>query len=110
MTTNDARIFRSVDGGGTWAVVLNLTVGSIDRVRFDPEWLYVGYAIYNTATPLGHLYRTEDGGVTWTEWASPSAGNAGYNDVAVCDPNLIYVGGNAFGGLSYVAKWDRSAA
>ena len=110
VTTNDARIFRSVDGGGTWAVVLNLTVGSIDRVRFDPEYLYVGYAIYNTATPLGHLYRSEDGGVTWTEWASPAAGNAGYNDVAVCDPNLVYVGGNAMGGLSYVAKWDRSAA
>ena len=110
VATADARIFRSTDGGNTWTEVLDLSVGSIDRLRFDPENLYFAGMVYNTATPVGHFYRSEDGGVSWTEWASPAGSNAGYNDLFVCDPNLIYVGGNAMGGLSYVAKFDRSAS
>lgn len=110
VATADARIFRSTDSGNTWTEVLDLTAGTINRIRFDSDNLYFAGMIYNTVANVGHLYRSEDGGVSWTEWASPAGSNSGYNDLFVCDQNLIYVGGNAHGGTSFVAKFDRQAS
>jgi len=109
---NAAQIWRTIDYGTTWEMLVDLGTGNVNRIRFDPNLAYVGYALYNNATPVGYLYRSEDGGVTWAQQVNPTGSNSGYNDLFVCDPNMVYVGGepHPLGGTSYVAKWIRKSA
>src|SRR5215472_1649947 len=70
-------IFRSADGGATWTRTLfvNATTGASD-VAFDPKDPKIVYAgmfdyqrypwLIRSGGPGSGLYRSEDGGVTWT--------------------------------------------
>lgn len=100
--TNDARIFRSEDGGETWVEWLDLTAGSVDWLRFDSKASYVGAMIHNDAGGTGHLYRTEDGGATWYELSGMPT-NSGLNSGFLCDENHIAIVGEAHGGTTFVA-------
>jgi photosystem II stability/assembly factor-like uncharacterized protein len=107
---DDAELWRSTDEGDTWELMLNLA-GSIDQVRFDEDFRYFGYLVNDDATPIGTLYRSEDAGNTWVQVGVPATDydNAGLNCVAICDPNMLYVGGAPHGGVSFAAKFERAS-
>jgi len=90
-------IFRSTDGGKTWQKVLykNDTTGGID-VAFAPDNPRIGFATlwyhYSTPdTPLGGLlgmsgggiFKTADGGDTWTPVDIPQLDNAHLGRIGV---------------------------
>ena len=111
VSTADARLFRSIDGGLTWVTIIDLAVGSINQVRFDDSFRYFGYLAHDDATPVGTVYRSEDAGNTWATVGTPATDylNAGINCVAICDPNMLYAGGPAQGGTSFIAVFNRKA-
>lgn len=100
VTTDDARLFRSEDGGATWVEWLDLLAGTIDWIDFDENG-YVGALVYNNATPRGYLYRSEDGGATWIRWTTPA--NDGINTGHICDANNVALVGNVHDGTTFVA-------
>jgi photosystem II stability/assembly factor-like uncharacterized protein len=111
VSTADARLFRSVDGGVTWETILDLNVGSINQVRFDNSYRYFGFFVWDNSTPVGTLYRSEDAGNNWAQVGTPATDylNAGLNCIAIYNPNMAYMGGPAQGGTSFVAVFNRQA-
>lgn len=109
--TNDARIFRSVDAGVTWAEMIDFGAGSVDKIEFDPFNIYVGYALWNNSTPNGVVRRTEDGGNTWLggEIGLTTPNNAGLYGIHVCDANGLFVVGDTVGGTTFCARFQRRA-
>jgi len=117
--TNDARIFRSIDNGATWRnaagvqnqPIIDFSAGSVDKIEFDPNNAYVGYALWNDATPNGTVKRTEDGGVTWIsgEIRLTTPANAGLYGIHVCDANGLFVVGDTVGGTTFSARFQRRA-
>ncbi len=101
--TSDARLFRSEDEGLTWALVIDFGAGTIDDVMFEEKGNYVGALIWNNATPVGAVYRSEDGGATWPQIANMPT-NVGLNALHMCDQNTISVVGNAVGGSTFIAR------
>jgi len=97
-------VFRTRDGGDTWEHVLSVDAdtGAIDLVmdRNDPNTLFA--AMYqrrrtsfgfNGGGPGGGIFRTLDGGSTWTELAEGlPAGDTGRIglDIFRGDSNLVY--------------------
>jgi len=108
VTDANADLWRSVDGGDTWAAMLTMT-GSMPQIRFDDDFRFFGYLISNTAAPVGTVYRSEDAGNTWAAIgvAATDYLNAGLHCLAICDPNMLYAGGIAAGPLSCVVKFER---
>lgn len=97
-----SRIYRSIDGGDTWQ---ELTDGlpsnpaekgriSIDIARSNPDVLYARYA--DAAGSIHGVYRTGDGGDTWTEVNSSDLTNVGFHwwfrgiFVDPADENTLY--------------------
>lgn len=107
--TDDGRLFRSEDQGASWldrdglpGYWLDLGGGSIDVLKREDEANYVMTMIWNDSTPVGHLYRSEDGGATWREIAG-MPDNGGINDVHMCDLNHFAMVGNTYLGTTFVA-------
>lgn len=109
--TNDARIFRSVDSGVNWSEMIDFGAGSVDKIEFEPYNAYVGYALWNDATPRATVKRTEDGGVTWVsgEIGLTTAANSGAYGLHVCDANGLFVVGDTVGGTTFAARFQRRA-
>lgn len=98
-------VFRSADGGKTWNKVLyrDDNTGAID-VTFDPNNAQIVYAAlwqvrrlpwnFSSGGPGSGLFRSADGGVTWTELKGNGLPNGiiGRLDVAVsgADSKRIY--------------------
>ena len=98
-------VFRTADGGKTWARVLyrNDGTGAID-VTFDPSNAKIVYAAlwqvrrqpwnFSSGGPGSGLFRSTDGGVTWTELKGHGlpGGILGRIDVSVspADPKRVY--------------------
>jgi photosystem II stability/assembly factor-like uncharacterized protein len=94
-------VFKSTDGGKTWQAIgleRTQTVGRIVVHPTDPNTAYVAAlgAIWN-ANPERGLYKTTDGGKTWT-LSKFVSDKAGFVDVAMDprDPNVLYA-----------ASWER---
>jgi photosystem II stability/assembly factor-like uncharacterized protein len=99
-------LFRSRDGGRTWAKVLfkNDSVGAVD-VAIDPANPQIVYAtLWNTRRPVwytyqptngpgGGIYKSTDGGTTWTQLTTglPKAciGRSGIA-IAPSNPRRVY--------------------
>ncbi len=88
-------VYRSTDAGTTWAHVGLKNTASIGRVRLhptDPSIAYVA-AVGNLwkPTPERGVYKTTDGGVTWTNILSIDT-LTGATDLAMDprDPNVLY--------------------
>jgi photosystem II stability/assembly factor-like uncharacterized protein len=77
--------------------------GSIPRLVFEEDMHYFGGAVWNSGG-VGTLLRTEDGGVSWLEWSTPT--NTGLNGLTWVDPNMCYVVGDD----GFIAKFDRASS
>jgi photosystem II stability/assembly factor-like uncharacterized protein len=100
----DGNMYYSTDQGATWATRREFGIGTVDWIAFYGRNRYIGYAIWNDATPVGWLYRSFDGGATWHRVPGQTAGwNSGLNDGHICDQNNAFVVGEAHGGNTFVA-------
>ncbi|MBN1198915.1 MAG: hypothetical protein JXA23_06165 [Bacteroidales bacterium] len=103
---NDQRgVYRSMDGGMTWDRVLYLTdsTAAIDLVQHpaDPDILYAamwertrGLEYRNSFGVTSGIWKTTDGGDTWTELANGlmSGQNVGRIGLTICtsQPDILY--------------------
>lgn len=100
-------VYRSIDGGASWDQVFSPgdDIGAIDLVinPSDPDILYVAmwervrtYESMRLAGPGSGIYRSSDGGDTWTrlgvETGLPDGANVGRIGLTLCDsePNVLY--------------------
>jgi len=98
-------LYVSVDGGDNWAVRRAFGAGIVRALEFDEGTRYFGVLVYNTAAPVGKVYRSNDGGATWQAPAGQTATwNSGLNDIHICDQNHIVVVGEAHAGTTFVAN------
>ena len=61
VVADDSGIYRSDDGGGTFARLGNLPDARVAQVAVDPRLQHVVYAV----TDQGRVYRSTDAGATW---------------------------------------------
>jgi hypothetical protein len=101
--SNAGAMYVSEDVGVTWETRVDLGSGSIDWIAFDADNHYVGAMIWNTAAPVGYLYRSENNGAAWRR-VSGMPVNSGLHTGHICDVNHIYVAGAAHGGTTFIAK------
>jgi photosystem II stability/assembly factor-like uncharacterized protein len=89
-------IYRSRDGGKTWAHVWS-EVGQIGRMAVDPRDADVAFAAVLGhafgANPERGVYRTRDGGRSWQQVLRRDA-DTGASDVALdpSNPNIVFAG------------------
>lgn len=123
--TNAGAVKKSTDGGTTWVTLSGGLPGSMGRIQLamapsNSQILYASIAAASGGSLVG-LYKTTDGGTTWTSQAtSPNyLGSQGWYDNAVIvhptDPNIVVVGGldlyvSTTGGTGLVQKssWSTS--
>jgi len=108
--------FMGATGGGVWKtesygnIWENVSdgffstgsIGAIDVADSNPDVVYVGpgsAAIRSNVITGKGVYRSDDGGDTWTFVGLPNAGQIAELQVHPSDPNLVFVAavGNAFG-------------
>jgi len=108
--------FMGATGGGVWKtesygnIWENVSdgffstgsIGAIDVADSNPDVVYVGTgsaAIRSNVITGKGVYRSDDGGDTWTFVGLPNAGQIAELQVHPSDPNLVFVAavGNAFG-------------
>ena len=96
-------VFRTTDGGATWSKVLfkDDHTGAID-ISFDPGNPNILFAAlyqvqrspwgFNSGGPGSGLYRSTDGGSTWTQVQGNGfpTGNLGRIGIAVSDSSRVY--------------------
>ena len=93
-------IFRSLNGGSSWTPVfdnaLTLSIGDIAVAPSAPQVLYVGTGEANAgggslAYDGAGIYKSVNGGNTWTELGLYDCGSVGKVLVHPHDPNTVYV-------------------
>jgi photosystem II stability/assembly factor-like uncharacterized protein len=99
----DGVLYVSRDEGDTWATAINFGPGSVDWIEFDPVSHYVAGVIYNDSSPVGHVYRSEDGGASFQE-VTDIPTNSGLNDGFIEDANHMFFVGNVHGGDAFVVE------
>ena len=80
--TDDGLIYTTADGGANWTSVTPpqltdfMKVFTIDPGRFDPLTAYAAVNTLRLDDMNPHIYRTHDGGKTWTEIVNGIPGGA----------------------------------
>jgi photosystem II stability/assembly factor-like uncharacterized protein len=104
--TSGGDLWYTRDDGDTWTQrrFSGDGVGEVADVEFAND--LVGYAVHNTAAPVGSIQVTINGGYTWKAITTPA--NNGLNAVSVADLNTIYAVGEVEGGTAVLVKatWD----
>lgn len=112
----DASVFKSSDRGATWKECplgssRGGQYGEIAVSRTNPNLVYAcGY--FNDASRLARMavFKSSDGGETWSVKAPSSSSDSGYSHCLAVDPtddSVIYVGGAEGGGRT--ARLFKSA-
>ncbi len=98
--TDDGLIHLTTDGGAHWkdvtppALSAWQKVSIIDSSHFDPKTAYAAINTFRLDDLRPHIYRTHDGGASWTEIVSGMPGDSPTNVVRE-DPHrkgLLYAG------------------
>ncbi|MFC2158960.1 WD40/YVTN/BNR-like repeat-containing protein [Acidobacteriota bacterium] len=98
-------LFKTEDGGETWAKVLDLKDRGVGDLIIDPTnpdvIIAAGYKTYRRAwtfidkQPGNFLYKSTDGGATWKKLTNglPMNIKSGWNGLTIYpkDPNIVYV-------------------
>ena len=101
--TDDGLVWRTTDAGGHWKNVTptKLTdwskIGVVEPSHFDADSAYIAVDRHRLDDPRPYIYRTHDGGVSWTLIAEGLADGGVHNSVNVVreDPThrgLLYCG------------------
>ena len=124
--TNAGQIKRSIDGGASWVTLAGGLPSGMGRIQLamapsNPQIIFASIA--NSSGALVGLYRTTDGGNTWTSQSTTPnyLGSQGWYDNAVTvhptDPNIVIAGGldlyvSTNGGSTLVQKsqWATSSS
>lgn len=95
-------LYYSTDEGTTWTQrgFSGDGAGDVACVKFGNEFL--GVMAHNTASPVGRLLVTVDGGYSWRTLTIPT--NTGLNDVWIVGPRKIYAVGEA----GYIVKVESA--
>lgn len=122
-TTNG--VYRSTDGGATWAIVNNAAMttlfsgGGVGNVKFAFGPNNTDYAAIVNNGAVGGLFRSTDNGATWSatslDLTNAGQGGGGVNpggqgDIhlsLVADPtnqNIVYLGGDRSAGSPFAAR------
>jgi photosystem II stability/assembly factor-like uncharacterized protein len=104
--TTGGGVWKTTDAGNSWANVsdgfFGGSIGAVAVAPSDHNVIYVGQGSAdirgNTSTGRG-VYRSTDGGKTWTYLGLRNAGQVGRIEVHPRDPDLVYVAalGHPFG-------------
>ena len=106
MGTTGGGVFKTTDGGQTWLPVSDKyfggTIGAIGVSESNPDVVYVGtgeYAIRGNVSPGSGVYKTTDGGRTWTSLGLAETQQISRIRVHPTNPDVVYVAaqGRAFG-------------
>jgi photosystem II stability/assembly factor-like uncharacterized protein len=101
--TDDGLVWRTGDGGAHWhdvtpaAVSAWSKIGVVEPSHFDAQRAYIAVDRHRLDDPLPYIYRTDDGGTSWTLIVSGIAAGGTLNSVNVVreDPlhrGLLYCG------------------
>ncbi|MEW6363371.1 MAG: hypothetical protein AB1714_01890 [Acidobacteriota bacterium] len=86
-----AGVYRSVDGGNSWALQTGLSTGSVGRVEVAvaPSDSKVVYALFESVNRIPEFWRTTNAGASWirmTSGRSACDGQCWYNMVLAVHP------------------------
>jgi photosystem II stability/assembly factor-like uncharacterized protein len=104
--TTGGGVFKTIDGGVTWAPVTDKyfggTIGAIGISESNPDIVYVGAGEYPIRGNVSHgdgVWRTSDGGKTWTSLGLVDTRQISRVRVHPTNPDIVYVGaqGHVFG-------------
>ncbi|MFL5640303.1 MAG: WD40/YVTN/BNR-like repeat-containing protein, partial [Gemmatimonadaceae bacterium] len=104
--TTGGGVFKTTDGGITWAPVTDKyfggTIGAIGISESNPDIVYVGGGEYPIRGNVSHgdgVWRTSDGGKTWTSLGLVDTRQISRVRVHPTNPDVVYVGaqGHVFG-------------
>lgn len=100
-------VWKTTNNGGTWQNISDGffetgSIGAIEVAESDPNIIYVGtgsVAIRSNVIEGRGLYKSTDGGRTWSHIGLRDAGQIGSIRVHPTNPNLVYAAvlGTAFG-------------
>jgi photosystem II stability/assembly factor-like uncharacterized protein len=100
-------VLKSTDGGATWTllgqdVFDRHTIAQIVVSPVDPNTVYVAVAGsgVNGVTANGGIWKSTDGGLTWTDTTAAISTNAPFSDVEMdpADPQTLYAAAGNFRG------------
>jgi photosystem II stability/assembly factor-like uncharacterized protein len=106
MGTTGGGVFKTTDGGHTWLPVADKyfggTIGGIDVSASNPDVVYVGtgeFPIRGNVSPGDGVFKTTDGGKTWTSMGLAATQQISRVLVHPTNPDVVYVAaqGHAFG-------------
>jgi photosystem II stability/assembly factor-like uncharacterized protein len=104
--TTGGGVFKTTDGGITWAPVTDKyfggTIGAIGISESNPDIVYVGGGEYPIRGNVSHgdgVWRTTDAGKTWTSLGLAETRQISRVRVHPTNPDIVYVGaqGHVFG-------------
>jgi photosystem II stability/assembly factor-like uncharacterized protein len=106
MGTTGGGVWKSSDGGNTWLPMSDKyfggTIGAIGVSEANPDIVYVGTGEYPIRGNVSHgdgVWKTTDGGKTWTFLGLAETQQISRVRVHPANPDIVYVGaqGHAFG-------------
>jgi photosystem II stability/assembly factor-like uncharacterized protein len=106
MGTTGGGVFKTTDGGNTWLPAADKyfggTIGAIAVSASNPDVVYVGTGEYAVRSNVSHgdgVFRTTDGGKTWTSLGLAETQQIARVVVHPTNPDIAYVGalGHTFG-------------
>lgn len=100
--TDAGDLYYSRDDGETWTQRRFSGDGSGDMADIQFANELIGYALHNTASPVGRILVTINGGFTWSVLTTPD--NDGLNALSVADLNTVYAVGEVTDGTAVIIK------
>jgi photosystem II stability/assembly factor-like uncharacterized protein len=91
-------VFKSVDGGHSWRPIFDdqpaLSIGALALAPSDPNvvWAGTGEAFIRSNVSIGNgVYRSTDGGESWTHMGLEKSGRVGRIVIHPTNPDIVFV-------------------